>query len=62
MEVIKDLRGDVWRAVIINGLLGLVFSGFSEVFPLWTKSTPKDYGLGFDAFEIGIAHAISGPC
>ena len=61
MRVISQLSGRVWLVCIINGLLGFAYNGFSEIFPLWAKTAPKRWGLGFQPLRIGVAHAISGP-
>ena len=61
--MLRELSGRVWLVCALNGLLGFAFNGFAELFPLWAKSDVEGdaWGLGFDALEIGVAHAISGP-
>jgi len=63
-QIIRSLPVRVWIVCIINGLLGFGYNGFAEIFPLWAKAAadPQSWGLGMQAFQIGISHAIAGPC
>jgi pyoverdine/dityrosine biosynthesis protein Dit1/MFS family permease len=61
-RVLRSLDKSVLIVCGVNGLLGLTYNGFSELFPLWTKASAADGGLGFHVLQIGIAHALTGPC
>jgi pyoverdine/dityrosine biosynthesis protein Dit1/MFS family permease len=61
-RALRSLGGRVYIVCVINGLLGLTYNGFSELFPLWAKATDAHWGLDFKALQIGVAHALTGPC
>lgn len=52
----------IYRSLLMFLSLTFVYQPFFQVFPLWSKASVARWGLDFDAFDIGIAHAISGPC
>jgi pyoverdine/dityrosine biosynthesis protein Dit1/MFS family permease len=61
-RALRSLGGRVYIVCVINGLLGLTYNGFSELFPLWAKASDAHWGLDFKALQIGVAHALTGPC